>query len=156
MTEQEAQQAFTTIVSIYGLHPERVAEVADTWVLALTPMRSDIVVSILTEWISGRGPEKLPTIVEFAQAVQTIQRRDTPRAPATPTSGREKPLWVYAWEIIVAEWEGEPGTHPVLPEQKAGFDALVYRWPPEGRRVIAADTDEYRELMGRARDRMPA
>lgn len=155
MTKDEAQEVFRTLAVIYDLHPERTSEQAPTWTAALEPLPIEETMSVVAQFLKGNGPEKFPNVVQFVGIVKRlIDRREEaskPKLQELEADELQKPVWVWAWEIL-----RERGDRSVLPEQEGGFFQLAIAWPPTDRRLINADSDEYRELMEEARARAGA
>lgn len=75
MTKQEAQDAWQMIATVYDLHPERAGEQATVWVPMLERQELDIAVGIVSGWVDGQQPDRLPHVGIFAGMCRSARRR---------------------------------------------------------------------------------
>lgn len=149
MKREEAEQVWSMISAVYGLHPERSGEQAAVWIPALEGMDAEIVMHIVSGFMKGRGPEKLPTLVSFAEGVASLERRakvDEREAPVE-VEGRPKPLWYVAWEKRF-----KAGDHRVFAEQEGAYREAGEPWPPlyKGVQVEIIVGEEREQLLAEA------
>jgi hypothetical protein len=155
----EAEQIWGMISAVYGLHPERSGEQATVWVPKLEEMDAHVVMEIVSAYMNGNGPEKLPTLVAFASEVAAILRRrsEDERAAARRElglePGRPRPLWYLAWEKL---WKSGERTK-FFPEQEQAWLEAGDTWPPtweepvrgaNGWPVVKDGKTQYRTVVG--------
>lgn len=134
MTRAEAEEIFGMLARIYDLHPERSGEQAPVWAEALQPLDVELTMTVVSQFLKGRGPERFPNVVQFVQVVKRLGDRHREQSrPKLIEAGDElqKPVWVYAWEILRAVKDDR-----VMPEQEGGYHQLGLDWPPDGRKVV--------------------
>ena len=145
MTSSEATEVFSIVATVYGIHPERVDAQAPVWVAALEPLDVGDAMEIVQAYLAGRGPERLPTVVAFVQAVKSL--RGAPEQPQKLQDTPVQPLWVVMWHLARDE-----RLDVVFPEQEGGYRQQGYDWPPDGRRLLDDPSDSvYLDLEARAR-----
>ena len=111
MKRDEAETIWNMISALYDLHPERSGEQAVVWVPALEEMDATIVMQIVNDWISGRGPERMPTLVSFAAEVRA--RKAVSVAPVHWDAPRDCDLCSDTGMVIVGT--SKAGTDQMAP-----------------------------------------
>lgn len=127
MKREEAEQVWGMITAIYSLHPERSAETSVAWVPALEEMDAEIVMQIISHWMKGVGPVKLPSLVAFASEVRLAdeRRKEDAKPAATLEVGLPLPPWYIAYQRL-----RDAGDMRLLPEQEGGYRQMGHEWPP--------------------------
>lgn len=139
MKRTEAETIFTMVSSVYDLHPERSGELAAVWVTALEPLDATHAMEVIDSLLKGRGWTKIPTVVEFVQAVKGIKEAERISLPRPREDRTPMPPWVHAWRKLRAN-----GDLRAMPEQRSGYLHNQFDWPPpEG--VVSGP--EYAELL---------